>query len=129
MKVKFRLDEIDMENGVIFDYKLMRSAKASDFEKDVWDRFYDTQGAIYCQAMQLLFPRPAEDPWRIKFRVQEKHNYGYDDRFTTAYWLDHETMERAWMHASVQLELMASDTTFNGYQEGCLTTERFKWGR
>jgi hypothetical protein len=58
VRVKFRLDEVDIENGIIFDYKLMKSVKPSDFEKDIWDRSYDTQGAIYCKAMQVLFPRP-----------------------------------------------------------------------
>lgn len=129
VRTKFRLDEVDIENGLIFDYKLMRGVAPAEFEKDIWDRFYDTQAAIYCNAMQVLYPRPAEEPWRMKFRVQEKHDYGFDLRFTTAYWLDHESLERAWSHAKVQLELMGGDTTYNGYQEGCLTTQRFKWGR
>lgn len=128
--VKFRLDEVDLENRIIYDYKLMQSIDPSEFEKHAWDIGYDTQAALYTKAMDQLFP--SDDPdkrWKFVFRVQQKHSYGFDTRFTTKYWFSEESLERAWSHIQIQLELIACETEFRGYSEMCLTTDRFKWGR
>lgn len=129
VRVKFRLDEVDFERGVIYDYKLMRSAAPDDFLKDVWDRGYDIQAALYTRAMQILFPRPPEEPWMFRFKVQEKHYHGYDTRFTTEYYLDRESIDKAWSYAAINLQLMSSDTVYHGYSTCQLSTEKFKWGR
>lgn len=127
VRVKFRMDEVDFEKRVIIDYKLMEDVSEEKFSKAVWDYGYDMQNAMYCKGMDVLFPGPT--PWKFLFRVQEKHNYGFDDRFTTKYWLDQASIDRAWSHISMQLQILSGTTEFRGYREGCLSTERFKWGR
>lgn len=126
VRVKIRMDEVDFENRIIYDYKLMREIDPEQFEKDAWDKGYDTQNALYCKAMDILAPGK---PWKFVFRVQMKHPYGFDTRFTTKYWFNTESIEKAWSHVSMQLQIMASTTAYRGYKEGCLSTERFKWGR
>jgi hypothetical protein len=131
VRVKFRADQIDFETRTIYDYKLMDlgRGKASEFERSIWEYGYDLQAAFYTRCMNQLFPAvDDEQPWRFVFRVQEKHFFGYDPRFTVEYRLDAGSIERAESDILIKLQLI-QERSFEGYHDGTLSTERFKWGR
>lgn len=126
-RFKFRCDEVDFEARIIYDYKLMADASPSEFEKSAWQNGYDTQAALYCLGMDIL--EPGDLPWRFAFRVQEKHSFGYDDRFTAEYWFDDQSMDSARSHVKMQLQVIETDN-YKGYTGGVLSTVRFfSWGR
>jgi hypothetical protein len=128
VRVKIRMDDVSLEQRVIYDHKLMGFGEAApgNFEKRVWELGYDTQAALYTEVMNQMFPG---EPFEFWFRVQEKHDFGYDDRFSVEYRIDETSRERALSHIRMQLQLIQSKD-FRGYNSpATLSTERFKWGR
>ena len=125
VRFKMRCDDVDFDNRIIYDYKLVKSAHPTDFQRAIWDFGYDVQAAMYLKGMSILFPDG--EPWRFVFCVQEKHNYGYDSRFSAQYDLDSLSLEAAWAHVYVSLQLI-HDKQFRGYNSGQLNTEKYrKW--
>jgi hypothetical protein len=129
VRYKMRADDVDFDNRVIYDYKLVKSAHPSDFSRAIWEYGYDIQAAMYLKGMSMLFPEG--DPWRFVFNVQEKHHYGYDSRFSVQYDLDSTSLEGAWDRAFVALQLIAEserDKRFSGYHSTQLNLEKYrKW--
>lgn len=133
VRAKIRIDELDDEEGVIIDYKLMDDASPKGFEKKAWDLKYHIQDALYVSVMNILAPRADGSSWRFVFRVQEKHYFGFDPRFAAQYELDNTSREAAISQVNMMLQLMGDDmrrNEFQGYQEATMqiSTERFrKW--
>jgi len=128
VRVKIRMDDVSLEQRVIYDHKLMAFGEGapSNFEKRVWELGYDTQAALYTEVMNQMFPG---EPFEFWFRVQEKHDFGYDDRFSVEYRIDETSRERALSHIRMTLQLIQA-RDFRGYNSpATLSTERFKWGR
>lgn len=128
VRVKIRMDDVSLEQRVIFDHKLMAFGEAApgNFEKKLWELGYDIQAALYSEVMNQMFPG---DPFEFWFRVQEKHDFGYDERFSVEYRIDETSRERALSYIRMQLQLIQG-RDFRGYNTpATLSTERFKWGR
>jgi hypothetical protein len=128
VRVKIRMDDVSLEQRVIYDHKLMGFGEGApgNFEKRVWELGYDTQAALYTEVMNQMFPG---EPFEFWFRVQEKHDFGYDDRFSVEYRIDETSRERALSHIRMTLQLIQA-RDFRGYNSpATLSTERFKWGR
>ncbi len=115
-KFKCRLDDVDMDNRIIFDNKLMDDASHYGFKKSVNTYGYDIQAALYTLAMQILFPG---EPWQFVFNVQEKHQYGYDTRFSVQYKLDEYLIQAASYKIELALQCIYEED-FHGYSGGII---------
>lgn len=110
MAVKCRFDLIDHERKIIYDLKLMADASPESFSRDLYKYGYFVQAALY----RLI----AGKDYQFKFIVQEKHDYGTDDRFTALYSMydtDYEVAETVIFETIEKIKNARELNDFYGY--------------
>lgn len=92
----------------------MNDASSEAFSKDLYKYGYFVQAALY----RLIAKNISGDEYQFKFIVQEKHDYGHDDRFTALYSMydsDYEIGEAVIFDTIEKLKKCSELNDFYGY--------------